>query len=121
MSNRSASRSTILPFPSSPHWAPMTAITISGRKSEIGAQKSEIENSRFQIPNTRSRLDTKQARLRSQKTKPRPTKTKNDSNKNRSGRGRCANMLDQHAGTCGLRGRADDAFLVLTARNQHQG
>src|SRR6185369_14581130 len=27
MSKRSASRSTILPLPSSPHWAPMTAIT----------------------------------------------------------------------------------------------
>src|ERR1043166_2507299 len=28
MSKRSASRSTILPLPSSPHWAPMTAITL---------------------------------------------------------------------------------------------
>src|ERR1044072_8040651 len=28
MSKRSASRSTILPFPSSPHWAPITAITL---------------------------------------------------------------------------------------------
>src|SRR5205085_9189881 len=29
MSNRSASRSTILPLPSSPHWAPITAITLA--------------------------------------------------------------------------------------------
>src|ERR1051326_8834722 len=28
MSKRSASRSTILPLPSSPHWAPITAITL---------------------------------------------------------------------------------------------
>src|SRR6266849_4492264 len=48
MSNRSASRSTILPLPSSPHWAPMTAITISQR-SEVRHEKNEIPDFKFEI------------------------------------------------------------------------
>src|SRR5688572_32587708 len=35
ISNRSASRSTILPLPSSPHWAPITAITFAIGHSEL--------------------------------------------------------------------------------------
>src|SRR5437870_2287302 len=57
MSKRSASKSTILPLPSSPHWAPMTAMTIV-RRPEIRGQRSE--------------LNTQKARLRSkQNRKPR--------------------------------------------------
>src|SRR5205807_8884380 len=52
-SNRSASRSTILPFPSSPHWAPMTAITIEAEVREV-RERNPISDLKFQISDSRN-------------------------------------------------------------------
>src|SRR5438105_10175171 len=109
MSKRSASRSTILPLPSSPHWAPMTAITMKQQRSEIRSQTSEKRNSRFQIRNSNSgsQIQSRTQNRRgsfSEQTKPRPKDYQL-----RSGGG--ADVLVQHARDGALGSRSDDALF----------
>src|SRR5438445_9891482 len=99
MSNRSESRSTILPLPSSPHWAPMTAITI-GLSSEIRGQRSGV--------------DTQEARLRSNNTETAPGFFV------RSGYCSRADMLVEHARDCLLGGCPDYALFLSPILKENQ-
>src|SRR3989442_543185 len=91
MSNRSESRSTILPLPSSPHWAPMTAMTMD--------QRSEVRD---------QWLDTQEARLRSNNTETAPAFLV------RSGDGGRADVFIEHARN-GLLGCCADYALFFSS------
>src|SRR3989442_1766268 len=99
MSNRSESRSTILPLPSSPHWAPMTAMTIEQR-SEIRSQRSVVRHTRGAAV--------------SHNTETAPAFFV------RSGDGGCADMLVEHARNGLLRRRANYALFFSAVLEENQ-